>query len=166
MVPALLSVPVAWYKHQKGQSPVMVVGLHANWRCLWTIQWPVSITHRAMKGGFNVWTPMGLEVIDVLIAISESGSTKDIIESAQIAHKAGATVIGITGRAKSPLSKTSNMVISVNSKEAALLLAPMTSRLVQLAIIDVLFVAVAMGSIGEYRQQLNNVKKSLIAKRY
>ena len=103
---------------------------------------------------------------DVLIAISDSGSTKDIIESAQIARKAGATVIGITGRVKSPLSKTSNIVISVNSKEAALLLAPMTSRLVQLAIIDVLFVAVAMGSIGDYRQQLNNVKKSLIAKRY
>ena len=74
--------------------------------------------------------------------------------------------IGITGGDKSPLSKVSDITISVNSKEAALLLAPMTSRLVQLAIIDVLFVTVAMGNMGDYRQQLDNVKNSLIGKRY
>ena len=45
-------------------------------------------------------------------------------------------------------------------------MAPMTSRLVQLAVIDVLFVAVAMGSLGDYRHQLDNVKKSLIGKRF
>lgn len=103
---------------------------------------------------------------DVLIAVSHSGSTKDIIESAKIAQKSGATIIGITGGAKSPLSKVSDITISVNSKEAALLLAPMTSRLVQLAIIDVLFVTVAMGRMGDFRQQLQNVKKALIGKRY
>lgn len=103
---------------------------------------------------------------DVLIAISDSGSTRDIIESVTIARSAGATVIGITGGTRSPLSKAADITISVNSKEAALLLAPMTSRLVQLAVIDVLFVAVAMGSIDDYRPQLDNVKKSLIGKRY
>jgi len=103
---------------------------------------------------------------DVLIAVSHTGSTKDIIESAKIAQRAGATVIGITGGSKSPLSKVSDITISVNSKEAALLLAPMTSRLVQLAIIDVLFVAVAMGSMADFHQQLQKVKKALISKRY
>ncbi len=103
---------------------------------------------------------------DVVIAISHTGSTRDIIESAKIARKAGATVIGITGGLKSPLSKVSDITISVNSKEAALLLAPMTSRLVQLAIIDVLFVTVAMGSMDDFHQQLQKVKKALINKRY
>ena len=103
---------------------------------------------------------------DVLMAVSHTGSTKDIIESAKIARKAGATVIGITGGSKSPLSKVSDITISVNSKEAALLLAPMTSRLVQLAVIDVLFVSVAMGSMNDFHQQLQEVKKALINKRY
>ena len=103
---------------------------------------------------------------DVVIAISHTGSTKDIVESIKIAQKAGATVIGICGSRKSPLSKASDITISVNSKEAALLLAPMTSRLVQLAIIDVLFVTVSMSSLGDFRQQLQSVKKALIDKRY
>ena len=103
---------------------------------------------------------------DVLIAVSHTGSTKDIIESAKIAKKSGATVIGITGGSKSPLSKVSDITISVNSKEAALLLAPMTSRLVQLAIIDVLFVTVAMGRMDDFHRQLQEVKKALINKRY
>ncbi len=103
---------------------------------------------------------------DVLIAISHTGSTKDIIESVKIAKKAGATVIGIAGGAKSPLLKVSDITISVNSKEAALLLAPMTSRLVQLAIIDVLFVTVSMGRMDDFRQQLQDVKKALVGKRY
>ena len=107
-----------------------------------------------------------LEKGDVLIAISHSGSTKDVIESVKIAQNAGATVIGLTGGNKSPLSKVSDITISVDSKEAALLLAPMTSRLVQLAVIDVLFVTVAMGSMGDHRQQLDNVKNALIGKRY
>ena len=103
---------------------------------------------------------------DVLIAISHSGSTKDIVESVEIAKKVGATVIGITGGHKSPLSTIADITISVNSKEAALLLAPMTSRLVQLAVIDVLFVSVAMGSMANFRHQLEVVKKALVGKRY
>jgi DNA-binding MurR/RpiR family transcriptional regulator len=103
---------------------------------------------------------------DVVIAISHSGSTKDIIESVKIAKKSQATVIAITGDQKSPLSKVADIAISVHSKEAALLLAPMTSRLVQLAVIDVLFVAVAMNSGLDFRKQLENVKKALVGKRY
>ncbi len=103
---------------------------------------------------------------DVLICVSHTGSTKDIIESAKVAKISGAKVIGITGDAKSPLSKVSDITISVNSKEAALLLAPMTSRLVQLAIIDVLFVTVSMESMDNFHQQLQGVKKALIGKRF
>ena len=103
---------------------------------------------------------------DVLIAVSHTGSTKDILESAKIAQHSGATVIGITGSAKSPLTKIADISISVNSLEAALLLAPMTSRLVQLAIIDVLFVTVSMANMVAFRKQLQDVKKALIGKRY
>ncbi len=103
---------------------------------------------------------------DVLIAVSHTGSTKDILESAKIAQSSGATVIGITGSAKSPLSKIADIAISVNSQEAALLLAPMTSRLVQLAIIDVLFVTVSMANMVGFHQQLQEVKEALIGKRY
>jgi len=103
---------------------------------------------------------------DVVVAISHTGSTKDIIEAAKVAKANGATVIGITGEGKTPLARLCQLVISVESKEAALRLAPMTSRLVQLAVMDVLFVSVAMHNLSETREKLDRVKHSLVGKRF
>jgi DNA-binding MurR/RpiR family transcriptional regulator len=103
---------------------------------------------------------------DVVVVISHTGSTKDIIDSAKVARKAGAKVIGILGSENAPLSKVCDIAISVFSREAALRLAPMTSRLVQLAVVDVLFVAVSMKDFGATRERLDKVKRSLVEKRY
>lgn len=101
----------------------------------------------------------------VAVAISDSGSTKDIIESVQVAKGTGATVIGITGRAKSPLARLCDLHLSVHSQEAAVWLAPMSSRLAQVALLDVLFVSVATRNFGSARKKLEKVKRSLIDKR-
>ena len=103
---------------------------------------------------------------DVVVAISHTGSTRDIIDSVDIARRRGATVIGIVGRERSPLSRVCDITIPIHSPEAALRLAPMTSRLVQLAIIDVLFVSVALKDPGEVKSRLDAVKRTLIDKRY
>jgi RpiR family carbohydrate utilization transcriptional regulator len=107
-----------------------------------------------------------LSAEDVAVVVSHTGSTKDIIDSAKCARKAGAKVIGILGSETAPLIKSCDIVLSVFSQEAALRLAPMTSRLVQLAVVDVLFVAVAMKDFSATRQRLDKVKRSLVDKRY
>ena len=107
-----------------------------------------------------------LSPTDVVVAVSHTGSTKDIIESVKVARKAGAKVIGILGSENAPLSKICDIALSVFSREAALRLAPMTSRLVQLAVIDVLFVTVAMHDFSATRERLDKVKRSLVGKRY
>jgi RpiR family carbohydrate utilization transcriptional regulator len=107
-----------------------------------------------------------LSPTDVVMAVSHTGSTKDIIESVKVARKAGAKVIGILGSENAPLSKICDIALSVFSREAALRLAPMTSRLVQLAVIDVLFVTVAMHDFSATRERLDKVKRSLVGKRY
>lgn len=103
---------------------------------------------------------------DVVVVISHTGSTKDIIDSARIARKNSATVIGLIGSENAPLLKECDITLSVFSQEAALRLAPMTSRLVQLAIVDVLFVAVSMKNFEGIKPQLDQVKRSLVDKRY
>ncbi len=103
---------------------------------------------------------------DVAVVVSHTGSTKDIIDSVKVAKKAGAKVIGILGTEKCPLSKFCDIPISVYSQEAALRLAPMTSRLAQMAIIDVLFVSVAMKEFKDTRNRLDKVKRALVDKRY
>jgi RpiR family carbohydrate utilization transcriptional regulator len=107
-----------------------------------------------------------LSAEDVVVVFSHTGSTKDIIASATLARKAGAKVIGILGTETAPLIKSCDIVLSVFSQEAALRLAPMTSRLVQLAIVDVLFVAVAMQDFSVTKGRLDKVKRSLVDKRY
>jgi DNA-binding MurR/RpiR family transcriptional regulator len=102
----------------------------------------------------------------VAVAISVTGSTKDIIESVTIAKDTGATVIGITGRSKSPLARLCDFHLSVHSQEAAVWLAPMSSRIAQVALLDVLFVAVAIKRFADSKEKLEKVKKSLIDKRY
>jgi len=99
------------------------------------------------------------------VAVSVTGSTKDIIESVRIAKETGATVIGITGRAKSPLARICDLHLSVHSQEAAVWLAPMSSRIAQVALLDVLFVSVAARNFDNAREKLEKVKRSLIDKR-
>lgn len=101
----------------------------------------------------------------VAVAVSVSGSTKDIIESVNIAKASGATVIGITGRAKSPLARLCNLHLPVHSQEAAVWLAPMSARIAQVALLDVIFVAVATRNFDDAREKLERVKRSLIDKR-
>lgn len=103
---------------------------------------------------------------DVVVAVSHTGSTKDIIDSITIARNSGAKIIGILGSRHAPLAKLCDIVLSAFSREAAVRLAPMTSRLVQLAIIDVLFVAVAMNNFENLKDHLDRVKRSLVDKRY
>lgn len=102
----------------------------------------------------------------VVIAISATGSSKDVIESIKVANKSGARTIGITGREKSPLGRICDCNLPVYSQETALWLAPMSTRITQLALLDVLFVSVAMKKFNGVRENLGKVKETLIDKRY
>ena len=80
---------------------------------------------------------------DAVVAISGSGSTLDLIRSVEIARGAGADVIAITS-SDSPLARLATVTLFADVPEDLDVYAPMTSRLVHLAIIDVLSVGVAV----------------------
>ncbi|GAU09484.1 MurR/RpiR family transcriptional regulator [Desulfoplanes formicivorans] len=101
----------------------------------------------------------------VAVVISHSGATKDIIESADIAKNAGATLIGILGKKNSELAKHCDIPLCVFSRETALRLAPKTGRIMQLALLDALFLAVAMRIVHkEGFDRLDKVKRALLGK--
>lgn len=82
---------------------------------------------------------------DVVIAISNSGSTAEVAAVAQIAGRIGAGVIAMTGERDSPLGLAADVVldIKVESEADHLNLAPTSSSTVTLALGDALAVAVA-----------------------
>jgi RpiR family carbohydrate utilization transcriptional regulator len=103
---------------------------------------------------------------DVAVVISGSGSTKDSVETARTAQEAGASVIGISGRIKSPLNKFCDYYLAVDTQEAAVWLAPICLRIAQVALMDALFVSVAIRKYAQTKEKLERVKRSLVNKLY
>lgn len=101
---------------------------------------------------------------DVVVAISASGRTLDLIRSVEIARAAGAFVIGITTRG-SPLSRHCSLTLVTDVEEDADIYAPMTSRLVHLAVVDILAVLTALARGEQQTAILARAKQSVQDKR-
>lgn len=96
----------------------------------------------------------------VLLAISNTGRTFVVTELAQIAREQGVPVIAITAPG-SPLAAVSTVAIGHTPVEDAEIYTPMASRLVHLAIIDVLSTGVALRIGTGARRHLAKVKAVL-----
>ena len=91
----------------------------------------------------------------VVVAISQSGTTQDVIASAELALAAGAKVIAITA-ADSALEQLATVCLPMNSLEDEDLYAPIKSRMAHLAIVDVLSVGVALSRGIDLKKTLPN----------
>jgi RpiR family carbohydrate utilization transcriptional regulator len=89
----------------------------------------------------------------VVVAISQSGTTQEVIASAGLGLAAGAQVIAITA-ADSPLARIASICLPMNALEGEDFYAPIKSRLAHLAIIDVLAVGVALRRGPEFQLAL------------
>lgn len=96
----------------------------------------------------------------VVLAISNSGRTKALLDVVALARRAGATVIAIT-RTHSPLAEAADLVLPADVQENPEVYAPMVARLVHLAIIDVLTVALALRKGPEAITRMEAAKASL-----
>ncbi len=84
---------------------------------------------------------------DVLVAVSNSGSSIEILDAAGIAKKNGARLVAIT-HPDSPLAHIADCVLATAVQEDANLYTPMVSRLLQLAVVDILAIGLAL-RLGE-----------------
>jgi len=78
---------------------------------------------------------------DLLVAISHSGSSRDVVEALEIARGRGAGTLLVTGFARSPASKAAGICLYTVCRETQYQTDAMTSRLVQLAVLDALYVS-------------------------
>ncbi len=103
---------------------------------------------------------------DVLVVISHSGSTTDIVDVLDVASKAGARSIAIVSHHKSPVSGKADHTLCVASTETEYRFEPMASRIAQLSVIDVLSVGVSLLHSDVYIANLEKSRKALVRKRY
>lgn len=100
----------------------------------------------------------------VVVAISGSGSTVDLLETVGVAREAGAKIVAITA-SDSPLAGLADVLLRADVPEDLDVYAPMSSRLVHLALIDVLAVAVAVERGPALAQKLKRSKQVLSERR-
>jgi DNA-binding MurR/RpiR family transcriptional regulator len=102
----------------------------------------------------------------VVVAISHSGSSKDIMETLEIAKEAGATTIAIVSHRKAPVATMADIALCVHIRETGFKPEPMSSRIAHLSVIDVLAVGVALKRSRDFMASVQKTRKALVGKRY
>jgi DNA-binding MurR/RpiR family transcriptional regulator len=73
---------------------------------------------------------------DVVIGISQSGSSKDVVEAMKIARGHGATTISITSKERSPIARQSDILLLTDTEETRHSTLGLSSHLSRLIVID------------------------------
>ncbi len=83
---------------------------------------------------------------DVVLALSYSGETEEVVALAPHVKRRGATLVALTGRPDSPLAKSADILVACRIREEAcpLNLAPTASTTAQLAMGDALAMALSV----------------------
>jgi DNA-binding MurR/RpiR family transcriptional regulator len=102
---------------------------------------------------------------DVAFGISCSGSTYETVQCMQVARENKATTLSITNCMKSPISVHSDLVLYATPSEIKYFQAPLASRITQLALVDVLFVAIAQHRKNKTALQLQRAGEKLLQHR-
>ena len=79
-----------------------------------------------------------LKAGDVVIGISQSGSSKDIVEAMKTARSHGATTISITSKERSPIARQSDVLLLTDTEETRHSSLGLNSHISRLVVIDAL----------------------------
>ena len=100
----------------------------------------------------------------IIIGISHSGHSRDIIESMKIAKDNGAITIAITHHNKSPINKVSDYSLETVSDETNYRILGLNSRIAQLAIIDTIY-SYLVCHLKNSTNNIKNVENTLATKK-
>lgn len=103
---------------------------------------------------------------DVIIGISSSGSTKDVVDAIRIAKENGAFVICITNHARSPVTQFADAILLASSKESPLQGGAFTSKIAQLHVLDIMTKVIEMRNMEEVKQAVEKTAQAVSNKLY
>jgi len=138
-----LSFPVAYTAYCKFQ----LIGLHASSQFDSHIQL-IAATH--------------LKVGDVAFGISCSGTTRETVQCLEVAKRNGVTTICLTNALNSPITTHSDLCLYATPSEIKYFQAPLASRVTQLALIDALFVSLALKHKNKTAARLQQLTEELL----
>lgn len=102
---------------------------------------------------------------DVIIAISNTGQTEDILQSLALAHKAEAQIISITKYSNNDVADLAHINLFYSSSEKPVRSAAMSSRIAMLNVIDILFVSLASRDYERNTKLLERTRQAVKVKK-
>jgi RpiR family carbohydrate utilization transcriptional regulator len=106
-----------------------------------------------------------LKAGDLAFAISCSGNTRETVQCLEVARGRGATTVCLTNAMKSEITRISDHCLYATPSEIKYFQAPLASRVTQLAIIDALFVSLALKHKNRTAALLQNSAEELLRRR-
>ena len=101
---------------------------------------------------------------DVVVGISQSGSSKDPVYTLQQAKANGVSTICITGNAQSPITQYADVTLLSVAREARI--EAIASRIAQMSIADALYIIVALNNIDAAIQNEKLIWDALLPKMF
>lgn len=81
---------------------------------------------------------------DVLVCVSHTGATKDIINYARMANAAGAKVLAITSLSRTQLENAADITLVAGGRELDFEFGSLSGRIAHLSVVDALYVSLAV----------------------
>ena len=97
---------------------------------------------------------------DVVVAFSQSGRTRALLDSIELVKKRGAQVISLAP-SETPVSNAATIPIMIDVKEDIQIYTPLSSRIAHLAVIDVLAIGVAQQKGPQLQEHLQQLQENL-----
>ena len=102
---------------------------------------------------------MSLGPDDVVVAISQSGRTRALLDAMKLARKNGAPVIALAP-SQSPIARESDLAIYIDLETDDDGYTPLPSRLVHMTVLDILAVGISATKAG-LREHLSDIEQGL-----
>ncbi|QDY44803.1 MurR/RpiR family transcriptional regulator [Planococcus glaciei] len=115
---------------------------------------------------FQIMRASSLNENSVVIAISLTGSTKDIIDAVKIAKEKNAAVIALTTYVKSPLTKYADHILLSSAKESPLDSGSLVSKIAQLYLIDLICTGLTMNNFKNAESVKREITEHIASKLY
>lgn len=132
--------------------------------------------HKFLKIGVHCIAQMDVDVQamqagllsegDVCIAISHSGTNRNVIDCLKLAKQSGVTTIGLTTQGKSPIQKNCDIVLITSTKETVFKSESVTARIAQLSVIDSLVAAVSLLNYEGSYEAIQKTRKATANRKY
>ena len=102
---------------------------------------------------------------DLVVAVSHSGESRDILDCVRLVKKNNAGVIAFTSYRNSSITKYSDVVFLSSANETRYRSDALVSRILQLVIIDMLYVAMVLEMGPEAVERINRSRLAVAGKK-